>query len=189
MTILTDNPELRWTSLNFDPAMQTICDVIAELVAEHIPSVDPRDCHPDLLPFYAYDRHAVAWTDELGEAYSRSSIEFAKQLNQLAGTEQGWYVLCSSLGATGQWQYRHEGSGDTLEITGATLVISPPPGIESTATLLSHIAKVAQIQTVPYDIELIAVVVSARFDTTIKYYTAFDHFHFGGVGVGEIRYG
>lgn len=173
---LAETRRSRWSGLYFDEWMQALADEVAQQVADHIPASfrDYQNCHPDLLPFYAYDAHAVAWTDVLGEQYARDSLDFAEELDRLAGTEEGWYVLCQSLGARGTIGYTSSGAGTAQSPVqkSVELFISPPLAIATNQALLTHLARVARIQTMPYTLSITAVTVINRTRTNLFAYMA-----------------
>lgn len=174
MTLQLESAERRYAGLYYDPWMQALADEVARLVAQHVPAAarDYDNCDASLLPFYAYDVRAIAWTDTLGEEYARNSLKFADELNRLAGTEQGWIVLCQSLGSEGYVEYSEEGNGDLRRTASVDLFIVPPVGIAADAVLLGHLARVARVQTVPYTLRISAIHVVNRVTVVIYHYAA-----------------
>ena len=178
MTLQLSDPQIRYQGLYYDGWMQELADQVAVDMAAHVraPRRDYQNMDISLAPFYAYELRALNYTRELGEAFERSCLAYAKELNRLAGTEEGWFVLCRSLGSGAALRYvsdstkpnylgvddRGNAIPGAVRKTGVELDIIPPLNLAANATLLAHLANVARIQTVPYTLELVAVNVINR---------------------------
>lgn len=169
----------RYQGLAYDEWMQAMADAVAVEVAKKI-RVERRDYRNmpiEMAPFYAWEIRALNWTAELGEAFERSSLEFARELNRLAGTEEGWFVLARSLGGFGTLSYVQDSTAPNylgvdddgkpipgaVRNTGVELFFAPPLSLAANQVLLTHLAKVARIQTVPYTLDLVSVNILNRF--------------------------
>ena len=64
------------------------------------------------------------------------------------------------------------------------LDIIPPLNLAANATLLSHLASVARVQTVPYTLDLVSINIINRFTVTEYHYAAFSPW-VGHLLVGE----
>lgn len=178
MTLPLSDPQRRYQGLYYDEWMQALADQLAVSVAAHVRAQrrDYDNMPIELAPYYAYELRALNYTRELGEAFERSSLAFARELNRLAGAEAGWFVLCRSLGSGADLRYARDptrpnylgvdGEGNAIagatRITGVELDIIPPLNLAVNATLLAHLASVARVQTVPYTLELVSINVVNR---------------------------
>ena len=152
MTLQLPLASRRYQGLYYDEWMQRLADQLAVSVAAHVRAQrrDYDNMPIELAPFYAYELRALNYTRELGEVFERSSLAFAKELNRLAGTEEGWFVLCRSLGAGADLRYVQDSTRPNYlgvddqgnQIAGATrntgveLDIIPPLNLAANATLL-----------------------------------------------------
>ena len=184
MTLQLPPASRRYQGLYYDPWMQALADRLAVLMAAHVRAQrrDYDNMPIELAPFYAYELRALNYTRELGEVFERSSLAFARELNRLAGSEEGWFVLCRSLGAGADLRYVQDSTrpnylgvddqgnqiAGAVRNTGVELDIIPPLNLAANATLLSHLASVARVQTVPYTLDLVSINVVNRF-TFIEY--------------------
>ena len=187
-TLKLDTPrEFRYSGLAYDEWMQELADEVARQIASHVPasSLDFDNMAPELLPFYAYDRHAVAWTSELGDLYARDSLKLARRLNEMAGTSNAWVILCQSMGAEGF----HKTSDRTISnsdpdypgqvVRSVVLTISPPLNIAADAILLNHLTTVAHQIIVPYFLELEKVEILNELEVTSHVFIAAHGFAYG----------
>ena len=172
-----DDKEERYGGLYFDAWMQELCDEVAVTMAAQLASkrYDFDNCDVSELPWYAYDVRAVAWTDALGEAYSRNSLKLAQEVNRLAGTEACWTVVCRSLDSDGRVDYTY--GGNPRQKVGSELFIVPPLHVAANATLLSHLGFVARTVVVPYWMELVAIHVVNRIVATQGWYAVQHNAH------------
>ena len=189
MTLQLPDPQTRYQGLYYDPWMQALADRLAVDLAAHVRGQrrDYDNMPIELAPFYAYELRALNYTRELGEIFERSSLAFARELNRLAGSEEGWFVLCRSLGSGADLRYVQDNTrpnylgvdaagnaiAGAVRNTGVELDIIPPLNLAANATLLSHLASVARVQTVPYTLDLVAINVVNRFTVTEYHYAAF----------------
>lgn len=164
--------ERRYAGLHYSPWMQEVADAFAVYAANHIRAKrrDYQNCDPSLLPFYAYEINAVNYTQELGEAFERSSLEYAQRLNELAGTPECWFLLCRSLGSGSALRYRT--GGNPVRNTGVELDIIPPSSIAANLNLISHLARLARVLCVPYTLEVISINLVTRFLSDVYVYAA-----------------
>ena len=153
MTLQLLDPQRRYQGLYYDPWMQALADRLAVDLAAHVRGQrrDYDNMPIELAPFYAYELRALNYTRELGEIFERSSLAFARELNRLAGTEEGWFVLCRSLGAGADLRYVQDNTrpnylgvdaagnaiAGAVRNTGVELDIIPPLNLAANATLLS----------------------------------------------------
>ena len=186
---LPDRQE-RYQGLYHDEWMQTLADAMAMDIARHIrhERYDFRTMPIELAPFYAWEVRALSYTRELGEVFERSALEAADRLNELAGTEEGWFMFARSLGGVGSLRYVRGPASDLgtprERNFGVELFFSPPLNLVANPILLSHIAHVARIQTVPYTMELVSVNILNRF-TAREYHYGVLHTTIRRVLMGE----
>ena len=162
----------RYAGLHYDQWMQDLADALAVEIAEHIRAKRHDFQHADrsLLPFYAYEINAVNYTQELGEVFERSSLEFAARLNELAGTPESWLLLCRSLGSGADLRYTT--GMNPVRNTGVELDIIPPSSISANVGLLAHLARVARVLCVPYTLEVVSINILSRILTDVYVYAA-----------------
>lgn len=200
MTLPLSDRNRRYQGLYYDEWMQSLADRLARSVAAHVRAARRDYDHMpiELAPFYAYELRALNYTRELGEVFERSSLAFAHELNRLAGTEEGWFVLCRSLGAGADLRYVQDSTqpnylgvddqgnqiAGAVRNTGVELDIIPPLNLAANATLLSHLASVARVQTVPYTLDLVSINIINRFTVNEYHYAAFSPW-VGDLLVGE----
>lgn len=164
--------ESRYGGLHYDPFMQELADAFAVYAAAHIRAKrnDYQNADPSLLPFLAYEAHAINYTQELGVAFERSSLEYAKRLNELAGTPESWALLCRSLGSGSDLRYTRGGTPERN--VGVELDIVPPSSIAANVNLLSHLSRVARVLCVPYTLEVVSINVVSRVLGDVHVYAA-----------------
>ena len=129
---------------------------------------DYDNCDVSELPWYAYEIRAVAWTDTLGEIYSRNSLKLAEEVNRLAGSEACWTLICRALESEGRVDYTY--GGTPRQKVGSELFIVPPVHIAANVKLLSHLGLVGRTVVVPYWMNLVAIHVVNRIVASPGWY-------------------
>lgn len=172
VTLNLDAPELRYEGVGHRapdgtdiPWYPVLIDELSRFRAEHLPAAgyDYATCDRTLLPFYAYEEAAFAYTDDLGEAYERASLQLAVRLHRLAGTPAAWYEFCRGIQAAGTLTYTYDGA----RAVGVDLYISPPLQVAANPDFLAHIVRIARTNIVPYTLRLNAVHIQNRYISTL----------------------
>lgn len=165
----------RFLNLDFDEWMREVADTHAQELADHFPGRygDIENCHPSLLPFYAWAYDAVAWTPIFGIRRERQSISVAREMNRVMGTPLAWYLFVESFDGAGSYTLTNNAAGTPIAVD---LYISPPLGFDVTPEFIAHITHVANAGMLPYWLRLAGVHILNRFTVTVHHYSAFSDF-------------
>lgn len=164
---------------------QILADEAAQLLANHFAAElgDVENCHPDLLPLYAWETNSIAWTDLFGIREERNSVAVAQRMNEVMGSEEAWYIFAQAYGGDGSITYTEQGGIPT----GVDLYISPPRGFDVTPQFIAHVIRVARAGMVPYYLRLIDVHILNRGVGAVNYSGAYTHFDSEVFGIIDLR--
>ena len=151
-------PEERWQGLWSPTPMERLVDGYAQAVATSgatPPLTDYADVDESLLPFLAWQSHAIGFYAEGSETQRREALHLARRLNRLLGTEAALDLLGEINNTTIRLRYLAETTEGTpyLRHKNVDVDIVQPPAEAIDGDLLEYLRH-ACVACIPYTLQL-----------------------------------
>ena len=169
-------PEDRWQGIWSPEPMRRLADgygVVAARSGETPPLNDYDAIDVSILPFLAWQNHAVAYYVNGSETSRREALRLVRELNRLQGTEGGIDVLISIHNTRGRVVFlaqTYEGT-PYLRRKNVDVVIEEPPGETVGADLLGFLFQ-TMAKMLPYTLQLRRVLVTSALHVAERHYVA-----------------
>ena len=153
-------PEHRWNNVYSSKAMEVLVDGVQQVFSYNWPSKlnEYYEIHGDLLPFLAWQLDALVYDVGGTETAKRNAINFAREINDLIGSEETYRTVLKVVNSSGFLRYTDTTDPDPTdprEIS-VELFITPPRDRIADQVFIEFLVNAVR-KVFPYTIEVTAV--------------------------------